>query len=71
MLPPSKDDLSRQVTKLNKINTALIERVERSVEQQGNAYSLLPRPSGSSSKFDNAQMNCKKPSNAWSALTRR
>lgn len=41
MLPPSNDDLSRQVTKLNKINAALIERVERSVEQQGNAYSLF------------------------------
>ncbi len=41
MLPPSNDDLSRQITKLNKINAALIERVERSVEQQGNAYSLF------------------------------
>ncbi|MEQ8824521.1 MAG: ATP-binding protein [Filomicrobium sp.] len=41
MLPPSNDDLSRQIEKLNKINAALIERVERSVEQQGNSYSLF------------------------------
>ena len=37
---PSQD-LSRKLEKLNKINAALIERVERSVEQQGNAYSLF------------------------------
>ncbi|MCH9809004.1 MAG: hybrid sensor histidine kinase/response regulator [Alphaproteobacteria bacterium] len=34
-------DLHRQIEKLNKINAALIERVERSVEQQGNSYSLF------------------------------
>ena len=33
--------LNRQLEKLTKINAALIERVERSVEQQGNAYSLF------------------------------
>ncbi len=37
----SSQDLSRKLEKLNKINAALIERVERSVEQQGNAYSLF------------------------------
>ena len=37
---PSQD-LDRKLEKLNKINAALIERVERSVEQQGNAYSLF------------------------------
>ncbi len=37
---PSQD-LNRKLEKLNKINAALIERVERSVEQQGNAYSLF------------------------------
>ena len=36
--PPT---LNRQLEKLTKINAALIERVERSVEQQGNAYSLF------------------------------
>lgn len=34
-------DLNRQLEKLTKINAALIERVERSLEQQGNAYSLF------------------------------
>lgn len=37
----SSQDISRQLEKLQKINAALIERVERSVEQQGNAYSLF------------------------------
>ncbi|MBU2583480.1 MAG: hybrid sensor histidine kinase/response regulator [Alphaproteobacteria bacterium] len=37
--PPQ--DLNRQLEKLHKINAALIERVERSVEQQGSAYSLF------------------------------
>ncbi len=41
MYDTSPQDLSRQLEKLNKINAALIERVERSVEQQGNAYSLF------------------------------
>jgi two-component system, sensor histidine kinase len=41
MLPPTTTDLNRQLKKLSKINAALIERVERSVEQQGNAYSLF------------------------------
>ncbi|MFK7994988.1 MAG: hybrid sensor histidine kinase/response regulator [Granulosicoccus sp.] len=31
----------QEVEKLRKINTALIERVERSMDQQGNAYSLF------------------------------
>lgn len=41
MYETAPQDLSRQLEKLNKINAALIERVERSVEQQGNAYSLF------------------------------
>ena len=41
MYQTSPHDLSRQLEKLNKINAALIERVERSVEQQGSAYSLF------------------------------
>lgn len=41
MDPTTTQDLNRQLEKLHKINAALIERVERSVEQQGNAYSLF------------------------------
>ncbi|MBU1213042.1 MAG: hybrid sensor histidine kinase/response regulator [Alphaproteobacteria bacterium] len=41
MYQTSPHDLSRQLEKLHKINAALIERVERSVEQQGSAYSLF------------------------------
>ncbi|MEQ1714272.1 MAG: histidine kinase dimerization/phospho-acceptor domain-containing protein, partial [Hyphomicrobium sp.] len=35
------DQGERQLTKLRKINAALIQRVERSMEQQANAYSLF------------------------------
>lgn len=35
------DDSRQEVEKLRKINSALIERVERSMDQQGNAYSLF------------------------------
>lgn len=41
MIPTPTNDLNRQLEKLSKINAALIERVERSVEQQGSAYSLF------------------------------
>ncbi|MDH4982314.1 hybrid sensor histidine kinase/response regulator [Hyphomicrobium sp. D-2] len=34
-------DLERRIVKLQKINAALIERVERSMDQQGSAYSLF------------------------------
>jgi two-component system, sensor histidine kinase len=37
----SKQDLQRQVLKLQKINEALMQRVERSMDQQANAYSLF------------------------------
>lgn len=37
----SPEQLERQLDKLSRINAALIERVERSVEQQGNAYSIF------------------------------
>jgi signal transduction histidine kinase/CheY-like chemotaxis protein len=35
------DELERQLAKLTKINTALMQRVERSMDQQANAYSLF------------------------------
>jgi signal transduction histidine kinase/CheY-like chemotaxis protein len=35
------DDLVRQVDKLKKINAALMQRVEKSMDQQANAYSLF------------------------------
>jgi two-component system, sensor histidine kinase len=34
-------DLQQQIAKLRKINTVLMQRVERSMEQQANAYSLF------------------------------
>jgi signal transduction histidine kinase len=37
----SDEDLARQVTKLTKINAALMQRVEKSMDQQANAYSLF------------------------------
>lgn len=38
-LPP--EELERQLTKLKKITTALMQRVEKSMDQQANAYSLF------------------------------
>ncbi len=35
------DDLERQIAKLTKINAALMQRVEKSMDQQANAYSLF------------------------------
>ena len=35
------EDLERQVAKLKKINAALMQRVEKSMDQQANAYSLF------------------------------
>jgi len=35
------EDLERRIAKLQKINAALMQRVERSMDQQGNAYSLF------------------------------
>ena len=35
------EGLERQITKLTKINAALMQRVERSMDQQANAYSLF------------------------------
>ena len=35
------DELERRLAKLQKINTALMQRVERSMDQQANAYSLF------------------------------
>ncbi len=40
-MPHTSTSLEREIEKLTRINEALIERVERSVEQQGNAYSLF------------------------------
>jgi len=37
----SVEDLERQLEKLQKINAALIQRVEKSMDQQANAYSLF------------------------------
>ncbi len=36
-----EEDLKRQIDKLEKINKVLMARVERSMDQQGNAYSLF------------------------------
>jgi two-component system, sensor histidine kinase len=38
---PTTDEPTRQLEKLRKINTVLMQRVERSMEQQANAYSLF------------------------------
>ncbi len=38
---PSVTDLERRIVKLSKINAALMQRVERSMDQQANAYSLF------------------------------
>lgn len=38
---PSIEDLQRQIEKLQKINAALMQRVEKSMDQQANAYSLF------------------------------
>ena len=40
-LGPTADDLERRILKLQKINAALMQRVERSMDQQANAYSLF------------------------------
>ena len=40
-LDPRVAELERQLAKLTKINTALMQRVERSMDQQANAYSLF------------------------------
>lgn len=40
-VPPSPEQLERQVAKLSKINAALMQRVEKSMDQQANAYSLF------------------------------
>jgi len=39
--PPDPEDQERRIAKLQKINAALMQRVERSMDQQGNAYSLF------------------------------
>lgn len=39
--PSSADDLLRRIAKLEKINAALMNRVERSLDQQANAYSMF------------------------------
>ena len=38
---PERDEPSRELNRLRKINHALMQRVERSMDQQGNAYSLF------------------------------
>ena len=40
-LGPTPEDLERRILKLQKINAALMQRVERSMDQQANAYSLF------------------------------
>ena len=35
------EDLERRIEKLTKINNALMQRVERSMDQQANAFSLF------------------------------
>lgn len=40
-VPPQLQELERRVLKLEKINAALMQRVERSMDQQANAYSLF------------------------------
>lgn len=39
--PPDPTDLVRRINKLEKINAALMNRVERSLDQQANAYSMF------------------------------
>lgn len=39
--PPAEDDHERRINKLSRINAALMQRVERSMDQQANAYSLF------------------------------
>ncbi|CAN1723183.1 two-component system, sensor histidine kinase [Hyphomicrobium sp. 1Nfss2.1] len=39
--PATPKDLQRRIEKLEKINAALVQRVERSMDQQANAYSLF------------------------------
>jgi len=39
--PITPQDLQRRIDKLEKINAALVQRVERSMDQQANAYSLF------------------------------
>ncbi|WP_072369240.1 hybrid sensor histidine kinase/response regulator [Hyphomicrobium sp. NDB2Meth4] len=39
--PKTPTDLQRRIEKLEKINAALVQRVERSMDQQANAYSLF------------------------------
>ena len=41
MLPARDDDPERRIAKLARINAALMQRVERSMDQQANAYSLF------------------------------
>jgi signal transduction histidine kinase len=51
--PPSSDDpesLERRLDKLIKINTVLMDRVERSMDQQGNAFSLFQTAIGLEAK---------------------
>ncbi|MFN0218686.1 MAG: hybrid sensor histidine kinase/response regulator, partial [Hyphomicrobium sp.] len=38
---PTPADFGRVITKLTKINSALMQRVERSMDQQANAFSLF------------------------------
>lgn len=40
-IPPDLDDKERRIAKLARINSALMQRVERSMDQQANAYSLF------------------------------
>ncbi|MDO9381416.1 MAG: hybrid sensor histidine kinase/response regulator [Hyphomicrobiaceae bacterium] len=40
-IPPESDDKERRIAKLARINAALMQRVERSMDQQANAYSLF------------------------------
>jgi signal transduction histidine kinase len=42
-LAPGGDEQERRIAKLARINAALIQRVERSMDQQANAYSLFQR----------------------------
>ena len=39
--PPETCELIRRINKLEKINAALMNRVERSLDQQANAYSMF------------------------------
>ena len=38
---PDAEQIERQLTKLTKINAALMQRVEKSMDQQANAFSLF------------------------------